>query len=103
MKELIISDYAEADLVDIGKYIAQDNHDAAISFIKRLKQRCNELLPFPGVGRKRDEIQPGFRSVTEGNYVIFYRVKGEAVEIMRIFEGTRIWARCLRKGETCDT
>lgn len=90
MTRIIISQDAAADLRDIGDFIAQDNLDAAISFVERLKRRCNELVPFPGVGRKRDEIKPGYRSVAEGDYVIFYRsTDDDAVEIMRIVNGKR--------------
>ena len=96
MKLLIISDDAEADLEYIGKYIAQDNLDAAISFVKQLKRRCNELVPFPGVGRKLDEIGLGFRSVAEGEYVIFYRVTvDDNIEILRIVHGKRDLGKAL--------
>ncbi|MGH9547924.1 MAG: type II toxin-antitoxin system RelE/ParE family toxin, partial [Terriglobales bacterium] len=40
MIKLIFSPRAENDLQDIGDFIAQDNLDAAISFVERLRQRC---------------------------------------------------------------
>lgn len=97
MKRLVISDDAGADLENIGKFIAQENIDAAISFIKRLKERCCDLIPFPGVGRKRDAIERGYRSITEGEYVIFYREKrNDVVEILRIVHGKRDLRKALK-------
>jgi toxin ParE1/3/4 len=98
MRRLIISDDAYADLEDIGRFIEQDNVDAAILFVKRLKERCHELIPFPGIGRRRDEIEPGYRSIAEGEYVIFYREKpDDIVEILRIVHGKRDLGNVLRK------
>jgi len=42
------------------------------------------------MGRKRDEIRPGYRSFTEGDYVILYRLLGaEQLEIVRVIHGKR--------------
>jgi len=65
---------ADRDLEEIGDFIAEDNPDAAIAFVQRLRRRCHDLLTFPFAGRKRDEIRTGYRSVVEGEYTIFYRM-----------------------------
>jgi toxin ParE1/3/4 len=81
---------AAQDLEDIYRYIADDNISAAMEHRQRLKRRCTELLDQPRVGRKRDEIKDGLRSVTEGDYVILYRIaKDDAVAIMRVVHGSR--------------
>ncbi|MDF0678866.1 MAG: hypothetical protein P0107_07520 [Nitrosomonas sp.] len=33
------------------------------------------------LGRARDEIKEGYRSFSEGNHVIFYRMAGSAIEV----------------------
>ena len=54
------------------------------------------MITFPGVGRKWDEIKPGYRSISEGEYVIFYRLKtDDAVEVMRIVHGKRDLGKAL--------
>ncbi len=96
MTRLIISPEASAVLQEIGDFIARDNLEAAISFVILLNERCNTLITFPGVGRKRDEIKPGYRSISEGEYVIFYRLKtDDAVEVMRIVHGKRDLGKAL--------
>jgi toxin ParE1/3/4 len=77
------------DLKNIGDYIAKDNVTAAHNFVGRLKEKCNLLAESPGIGRKRDELFPNVRSVTEGNYVIFYRQSGDAIEVIRVVHGKR--------------
>lgn len=90
MTALEISRDAARDLQEIGDFIAEDNVDAAIEFIARLRARCTELSVFPGLGRKRDEIKRGYRSIGEGDYVVFYRLrKGDVVEIMRFIHAKR--------------
>jgi len=86
---LIISSNAQVDLLNIGDYIAQDNVDAAITFVLRLKQRCVDIAQFPGTGRKRNEIKPNLRSATEGDYVILYRRLPDGIEIVRVVHGKR--------------
>lgn len=90
MIKVTISQKAQQDVRDIGEFIGQDNIDAAISFVQRLMRRFDELAPFPAVGRKRDDLKPGYRSVTEGEYLIFYRLLSEEeLEIVRVIHGKR--------------
>lgn len=59
-------------------------------FIKRLRHRCNELAQSPGIGRRRDEIKRGYRSVSEGDYLIFYSISDEqTLEIVRVIHAKR--------------
>ena len=90
VKRLVFTPNSLQDFQEIHDYIAKDNADRASDFIDRLQERCNELVGFPGIGQKRDEIRVGCRSVTEGEYVIFYRVLNKkAVVIMRIIHAKR--------------
>lgn len=90
MIRLSFSERALLDLEEIHDYIADDNVTAALNFINRLKSRCSELTSFPGIGRKREEIKTGYRSICEGEYVIFYRLKiADEIEIVRVVHGKR--------------
>jgi toxin ParE1/3/4 len=72
---------AAQDFEEIYRHIAEDNPAAAQKHRQNLKQRCESLLHQPRMGRKRDEVRTGWRSVTEGDYVILYRIVDEAVPI----------------------
>jgi toxin ParE1/3/4 len=87
---LVFSSDAEADLEEIGDFIAEDNPAAAISFVQQLRQRCRQVAEFPGIGRRRSDLRSGYRSVTEGDYVILYRLASESeLEIVRVVHGMR--------------
>lgn len=66
-------------------YISNDNPAAAdrqlVSLLKRV------LAEMPGIGRRRDKFARGVRSIAEGDYVVLYRVKNNAVEILRVLHG----------------
>lgn len=50
---------AEADLIDIWRYIAKDGKRAATKFIDRLHRHMGELAAQPGMGRSRSEFGKG--------------------------------------------
>jgi toxin ParE1/3/4 len=76
--KLIVMPLALDDLRGIEEYIGRDNPKAALEFVDRLTERFDQLAQFPGIGRKRDEIRPNYRSVAEGEYIILYRKLDDA-------------------------
>jgi len=94
----VFSPLATADLQNIGQYIAKDNFQAALTLVDRLESRCKDAVANPRIGRNRLELQRGLRSLTEGDYVIFYRTLDSTIEIVRIVHGRRDLAKVLKKG-----
>ena len=80
---------ARADLREIGRYIARDNRQRAISYVKELQQTCQRLANVPGSGRARDDLRPGLPSFAHGSYVIIYRQTAGGIEIVRVLHGAR--------------
>lgn len=95
--KVILSPGALANLQEIGDFIRRDNLDAAASFVARLKVRCFELGTFPNTGRKRDDLKPGYRSVAEGDYLIFFQVYENTVEILHVIHGKRDLGNALKE------
>jgi len=93
--KLIVSDQAVADLGDAWHYIASDDAGSADEFLDRLFAQCEKLAQSPGLGRARDELLPGLRSLPVGRYIIFYRVRGDDLEIVRILSAYRDLASLL--------
>lgn len=89
MSRVSFTSYARQDLEDIFRYIAQDNTAAAARQIRQLQARWRSLLDQPRMGTKRDELEPTLRSVTEGNYVIYYRTVPEGIELVRVLHTSR--------------
>lgn len=62
---------------------------AAQSFVDQFEQVCQLLTLHPEMGPPRRELQEGIRSLLFQRYVIFYRTRGNCVEIMRIIRAAR--------------
>lgn len=80
---------AASDLREIEKYISQDNVAAAEKVINKLEEGCLLLGDSPGIGRRRDYLKPKLRTINEGNYLIYYRVKRNTIEVLRILHSSR--------------
>jgi len=89
MKEARLSAQARADLEEIWLYIAADSPGAADRFVDRILAACRKLARSPGIGRTREELAPGVRSLPLGNYVIFYRAAKPGIEVIRVLSGYR--------------
>jgi toxin ParE1/3/4 len=81
---------AEKNLEDIENYI-NENGDAkaAVSVVDDILDVCGSLQAMPRIGKARDEIAPGVRSITSGNYVIYYRINEQNIDILRVWHGHR--------------
>jgi toxin ParE1/3/4 len=90
---------AQADLLEIWTYIAEDSLAHADAFIDKLHKSIQLLRRRPGLGRRRDELFPGIRSLPVGNYVIFYREVAKGLEIVRVLHGARDFGSLFRPEE----
>ena len=80
---------AEADLVEIWLYIAEDNPPAADALLDDIDRKCDLLARNPHLGQARPDIAPDLRYFPAGNYLILYRITPEGVEIVRVVHGAR--------------
>mgnify|MGYP000131946776 FL=1 len=87
---VVLTDAAMADLTHIGDYIANDNPERAIRFVRELLDRCRRLAEMP----KAFPLVPryeasGVRRYPYGHYLIFYRVGEDQVDILHILHGAQ--------------
>jgi toxin ParE1/3/4 len=87
--KLSVSPEAECDLDEIEAYIGADNPVAAVNFVKQLTDAFAQLTANPRIGRKRDYLRTGLRSITKGDYMILYWQKNDAIEIVRVLHSAR--------------
>lgn len=86
--KLIWSQRSRRDLVKIGRYISQDNREAAKHWVKRLRNRAQQAAEYPYSGRMLPEsFQSEVREILLGNYRIIYRIENDFIVVMTIFEG----------------
>lgn len=89
---------AESDLVSLYNYIAeQSGLGVAGRYIDRIESACLSLEHSPERGTRRDDIQPGLRTIGfERRVTIVFRVQGTEIVIARIFYGGRDFEGVLR-------
>jgi len=80
---------ADEDLIEIWSYIATDSLDAADRVLDAIESRWQQLARYPHFGPARDDILPGLRQLTSGQYLILYSVQPDKIEIVRVVHGRR--------------
>lgn len=94
-RSLIIAPSAEADIIAIGEYIAQDSPDAAGRFLDAAKYTLESLRSMPdrGTGFPTEEQElAGMRWVPVRDfkaYLVFYQPTPDTVLIARVMHGAR--------------
>jgi len=86
---ILLSEQADSDLQQILSYLAERNRPGAIDLANLFNAKIGGLAHFPFIGRERPAVAPGLRSLVASNYVIFYRVQGDDVVIIRVLDGRR--------------
>lgn len=93
---VVLTAEAERDLEAIGDYIAQDNPDRALTFVRELREQCAGLVDFP----KRFPLVPryeamGVRRRAFGSYAVFYLTEANPVIVLHILHGAREYEEIL--------
>lgn len=89
MKRVRVTPLASSDLGEIEEYISQDNPEAALKLVQEIRSKCEMLGNHPEAGDKRNRLRPGLRGFPVHNYIIFYRIIDDQVEVLRILHGAR--------------
>lgn len=81
---------AAADLEGIAEWIAKDSPPRASAFVSEFRLVIDAVADvpraFPLVPRYE---MKGIRRLVHGNYLVFYRIAGERVDILRVVHGAR--------------
>ena len=76
-------------MLDIWRFIAISNPNAADGVIDRISQRIDELANFPEMGPQRRDLAEIARALTIGNYLALYTYDDASITIMRVIHGAR--------------
>lgn len=80
---------AEADVLEIWDYIADDSMAEADRWVDRLDEKLGLWALQPMMGRAREEIAPGLRSMPFGRYIVFYMPLPDGIDLVRVLHGSR--------------
>jgi plasmid stabilization system protein ParE len=87
---VVITAAAEHDLESIADRLAQDSPTRALTFLAELRRRCATLIDaLEGYALVPRYEVLGIRRRPYRDYLIFYRVAGEIIEILHVLRGAR--------------
>lgn len=90
-----ITSIAHRDLVRQGQYLAERNPAAARRFLKAVQQSCRRLQDSPDLGEiwndgaTPDETYRCWSVRGFENYVLFYRIRLDTIEISRVLHAAQ--------------
>lgn len=82
-----ISPKAEQEISEIEEFISRENPVRALSYVRELRKKIAKVAVSPQLYRERPELKPGLRAARHGNYLIFFRIVDQVVEIVRVRHG----------------
>ena len=89
-RPVLWSPKAQDDLSNIWNYHASAaSPQTADDVLRDIGKTCGMLERHPLAGRPRDEIRAKLRSIPANPHVVFYRVRKDRVEIVRVLHGSR--------------
>lgn len=86
---LRVTEPAQQDLVEIWLTLETYGVEFADQCINAIQRKFLQLQQFPGLGRSREDLVPGLRSVVVRDVVILYRSLEGLVVIVRVIHGRR--------------
>ncbi len=89
MAKVLRKPQAEADLIELWTYIAQDSLTSADKLLDKIVEKSQPLAQSTFIDKARDELGPKIRSFPIGNYVLFYQAIEDGIEIIRVLHGAR--------------
>ena len=91
---------ADADLEEIGDWIAKDDPERAASFVADLRRAAVSLSSHPKRYPLIDRTQGDrVHKMSYRDYLIFYRVIANEVHVLRVLHGSRDWMALLGSNE----
>ena len=83
---------ALSNLVAEAEYISKDNPAAAVHTVQTIVASVERLSRFPALGRPGRVLGTRELVVSGTSYIVPYRVRGNTVEILRVFHAARKWS-----------
>jgi toxin ParE1/3/4 len=104
MPQVNKSTQAEHDLMDLWYYIEErSGEDRADAVLRQINKTLATVAGQPGMGRSRNELREGLRSLPVLSYMIFYRPIENGIEVVRVLHGRRDFAALFREDSDPET
>ena len=85
MSRFVLSPRAQSDLNGIWDYTAETwGTDQAERYVRLIAEAINALTASPARGKRCDHIREGYRKYPAGSHILFYRLSGDGIDVVRI-------------------
>lgn len=85
MTPLKLRPRANTDLAGLWRYTAKEwGAGAADIYVRQFDEAFARLARNPEIGPRCDDIRPGYRKYLVGRHLIFYRLRENEIEVIRI-------------------
>lgn len=85
MPGFALSAMAKTDLKEIGRYTQRHwGREQRLKYLALLDACFTELAANPNSGKDSSAIRSGYRCYPAGSHLVFYRLAGNRIEIIRI-------------------
>lgn len=74
------------DLVRLREFISAENPRAARRVSRLLTSSMRKLVTYPMIGKPVEEL-PECRELVVRSYVVWYRLQGKEIEVIRVWHG----------------
>jgi toxin ParE1/3/4 len=80
-----LSPRAQADLDEIWDYTAKQwGVEQAEIYVRQIEATVEAVAADPRRGRPCDDIRAGYKKYSTGSHILFFRLTGSGIEIIRI-------------------
>ena len=81
---------ADSDLEEIFEHtLSEFVEDQAFKYLFEFEELFFHLVDYPEIGRSRNEIKRGLRSLSKSAHAEFFRIMANHIRIVRILHGSK--------------
>lgn len=85
-----LSVIADQDIEEIFDYSEQEfGYKQAVTYLLEIESLFLKITKFPELGKQRNEIKQGLRSIPIGEHLVFYRILKDRIRMVRILHASR--------------
>ncbi len=89
---------ADTDLEEIFDYTeSYHSFNQAVKYLTNLETVFQSLIVNPHIGRARNKIKQDLYSISEQEHIIFYRIPGNYIRIVRVLHGSKDMPKLFKK------
>lgn len=89
MLRVVKTRQARRDMASALAFLETHSPRAGQRLEAEIEAAIQRIAQFPESGRSRAEFRPGLRSVVVGDYLLFYRLLDQDVQVLRFLHGAR--------------